>query len=89
MDCEWDATKAAKNLDSHKVAFDAARQFEWETALTAEDTRRHYGETRYVALGLIGGRLHTMVFALRGQVVRVISLRKSNRREVKHYEKVC
>jgi uncharacterized protein len=88
MKYEWDTTKAAKNLENHKVAFEAAHEFEWDTSLIKEDARQNYGETRYVALGLINGRLHTMVFALRGSVVRVISLRKSNHREVKHYEKV-
>lgn len=87
MDYEWDARKAAKNLDVHKVDFEAVYAFEWDSALIKEDTRHNYGEPRYIALGRINGRLHTMVFALRNTLVRVISLRKANRREVKHYEK--
>ncbi len=35
--------------------------------------------------GYIGHRLHVMVFCLRAETVRVISLRKANPREVKIY----
>ena len=51
----------------------------------ATDDRKDYGETREVALGLIGDRLHTLVFTMRGTVCHVISLRKSNKREIETY----
>jgi hypothetical protein len=50
------------------------------------DTRRDYGETRYIALGHIGDRVHSLVFTPRGDALHVISLRKANRREVRRYE---
>jgi uncharacterized DUF497 family protein len=59
--------------------------FEWETAVVREDTRKQYAEQRLDAIGLIGDRLHVMVYCLRGDAVRVISLRKANLREVKRY----
>jgi uncharacterized protein len=34
---------------------------------------------------LIGGRLHVLAFTMRGEVLRAISLRKANSREVKRY----
>ena len=37
-------------------------------------------------MGLIGDRLYVMVFALRETAVRIISLRKANKREIKHYD---
>ncbi|HHW4671280.1 MAG TPA: BrnT family toxin, partial [Xylella fastidiosa subsp. multiplex] len=40
---------------------------------------------RFEAKGYIGNRLHVMVFCLRGDAVRVISLRKANSREVRSY----
>ena len=86
MNYEWDDKKCNSNLKKHKVDFSAVGGFDWQCALIIEDNRRDYGETRYRAMGLIGSRLHALVFTTRGEKVRVISLRKANRREVKSYE---
>ncbi len=86
MNYEWDDKKCNSNLKNHKVDFSAVEGFDWQSALIIEDNRRDYGETRYRAMGLIGSRLHALMFAARGEKVRVISLRKANRREVKNYE---
>lgn len=84
---EWDEHKNDANRVRHGVGFEAAVEFEWESALAMADERAEYGERRYVAVGAIGGRIHVMVFTLRDGRVRIISLRKANRREVKRYEK--
>lgn len=81
----WDSAKYASNAEKHGVSFEAARLFEFETALVAVDDRKDYGEIREVALGLIGERLHTMVFTMREAVCHLISLRKSNRSEIETY----
>jgi uncharacterized protein len=49
------------------------------------DDRFDYGEVRNVAFGLINDRLFVCVYADRKAERRVISLRKANMREVKHY----
>lgn len=46
------------------------------------------GERRYLALGHIDNRFHALVYTLRGDAVRVISLRKANSREVMRYEQI-
>ena len=56
------------------------------TARIVEDLRKDYGERRFQALGLIGDRLHLMVFTPRANKAHVISLRRANKREVKRYE---
>ncbi|MDR2333750.1 MAG: BrnT family toxin [Burkholderiaceae bacterium] len=81
----FDPAKQAANVAKHGVFFAAADDFEWEAALVEADTRRNYGETRFTAVGLIGERVHVMVFNLRETTVRIISLRRANSREVKHY----
>lgn len=85
MHYEYDPAKLAANVSKHGVWFSAADDFEWETAQIAADSRKRYGETRFNAVGYIGQRLHTMAFTLRGNAVRIISLRKSNRREERRY----
>lgn len=54
--------------------------------MATEAYRRYdYGEDRFQALGLIDGRLHMLVFTIRGGTLRAISLRKANPREVRRY----
>lgn len=83
---EWDADKAAANLAKHGVSFERVHDFEWSTAQITTDDREDYGEVRTIALGLIGPVLHTLVFTERGDRIRVISLRKATKREVKAYD---
>ena len=81
----YDPKKLAINVANHQVWFHEAERFAWETAVVSVDGRRRYGETRFVAHGLIEDRLYVMVFTLRETSVRIISLRKANTREVKRY----
>ncbi len=60
--------------------------FEFETAVFKQDTRRDYGEIRIRALGYLDGRLHALVFTETAQGIRVISFRKANKHEVLAYE---
>jgi uncharacterized DUF497 family protein len=85
-DVSFDPAKNERNISSRGISFESAEQFEWDTALVAEDLRKEYGERRFLALGLIEGRLHAMVYTPRAGKVHVISLRKANRREVRRYE---
>lgn len=49
------------------------------------DERFEYGETRMIALAPKTEVLYYVAFVNRGEVRRVISLRRANRREVKYY----
>jgi len=86
MDISFDSAKSEKNLLARGISFELAAEFEWDSALLVEDLRNDYGERRFQALGLIGDRLHMMVFTPRANKAHVISLRKANKREVKRYE---
>jgi len=85
MSYEFDPAKDERNLDKHGLSLAEADGFDWETAVVDEDTRKLYAEPRFEAKGFIGERLYVMVYCLRADVVRVISLRKANTREVKDY----
>ena len=50
-----------------------------------EDDRHDYGERRVIAFGTIGGRLHVCIYTMRGEVYRLISLRRANRKEVRRW----
>ena len=48
---------------------------------TVEDTRRDYGEPRFITVGVLDGRMVVVVWTPRGAVRRVMSMRKANARE--------
>ena len=83
---EFDSGKDAANRRKHGISLERVVDFDWAEAQIERDTRRDYGEPRFVATGWIEGRLHVVVFARRGDAMRVIGLRKANRREAKRHE---
>jgi uncharacterized protein len=83
---EWDERKAAANFAKHYVRFEAVYRFDWETAVEFEDDRFAYDETRIVAIGWIDGALHTLTYTWRGESIRVISLRRSDKSEQRTYD---
>jgi len=84
---EWGEAKRQANIISHGVDFATAVDFDWSTALETRDDRNNYGEERFIVLGAINSRLHVMIYTMRDDNIRIISLRKANQREVKYYEK--
>lgn len=85
MELEFDPAKDQRNVAERGISFALAADFDFDTALIARDDRRDYGEPRFMALGFIGDRLHVLVFTMRGQTLRVISLRRANERECARY----
>ena len=87
MDVEFDDEKDRSNGDKYGISLARAGEMDVDTALIALDDRLDYGEPRYVALGMIEGRLHSLVFTMRGETMRAISLRKANAKERKRYDR--
>jgi uncharacterized DUF497 family protein len=83
---EFDAEKDALNRHKHGVSLVQAVPIDWRKVMATPDHRRSYGEERYIAATPIGDRLHVVVFTIRNGTLRIISLRKANRREIKRYE---
>jgi uncharacterized DUF497 family protein len=84
---EFDAAKSAKNLKERGIGFERFADMDLETSVIVEDARADYGEHRVRLFGAIDGRLHVAVITYRGDRVRVISLRRANRREERTYAK--
>jgi uncharacterized DUF497 family protein len=83
----YDPNKSAKNLAERGLPFELVGELAWDTVQVFEDGRKDYGEVRLQLWGLIGGRLHIAVVTPRGDDLRVISLRKANKKEVLRYGK--
>ena len=85
---EFDPAKDAANVAKHQgISLVDAQAFEWGTSVINQDTRHSYPEQRFEAVGYIDQRLFVMVFRNRGSAVRVISLRRANKREETRYAK--
>jgi uncharacterized DUF497 family protein len=82
----WDPAKSESNFAKHRVWFDAVAKFVWTSAIVLPDERQKYEEARWIAFGSIAGRTHVLVFTFREPALRVISLRKANRREQEIFE---
>ena len=85
MRISYDPAKNERNIRNRALSFESAVDFDFEGALFAVDERHDYGETRYIAVGMLGVRLHVLCFAETAEGIRVISFRKGNAREVKRY----
>ena len=81
----FDPAKDVANLRKHGLSLAEAGYLEWDTALIWPDARRDYGELRLSALVLRKERLFFVAFVERKEGLRIISLRKANRKEVLKY----
>ena len=85
MRIEFDPAKDVANQTKHGMSLSVAGELDWEAALVWMNDRFEYGETRMIALAPKTQTLYYVAFVDRGEARRVISLRRANRREVKHY----
>ncbi len=82
-----DSDKSAKNVEKHGLPLDRLAGLDLAAGVIDLDTRRDYGEDRYVVTAPLEKRLHVGCFCIREGAFRVISLRKANDREVRRYER--
>lgn len=87
MDIEFDAEKDASNIAKHGASLAEAEALNWDWLWCYADDRQDYGELREVGYAPIGLRVYCVVFVQRGEVFRIISLRKANGREVQDYDR--
>lgn len=85
MDITFDSAKDEGDKNKRGVTLELASKIDWPEVLWQPDTRKDCGELREVGYTVIDGRLYCVVFPQRGDVMHVISLRKANPREVRHY----
>jgi uncharacterized DUF497 family protein len=87
MNIEFDSAKNALNIKTHGISLADAALLDWDTIHVFVDTRKNYGETRYIGYAYIGNHMYCVIFTIRQDNIRIISLRKANSREVKRYDK--
>ncbi len=86
MEFEWDEDKKFKNWQKHGIDFaEAALMFE-NPIISQEDTRRDYGEKRFIAIGQYDGKYQMIVYTFRNDKIRLISARKASEDEKRKYQ---
>ncbi|MDP3251779.1 MAG: BrnT family toxin [Hydrogenophaga sp.] len=86
MDISFDSDKNVSNIGKHGVPLTLASRIDWSEVLSCPDDRKDYGELREIGFAVIDDRLYVVVFVQRDEMMRVISLRKANAREVQMYD---
>ena len=82
---EFDLQKRFQTLLERGLDFGRAGEIFSGTIHTFPDLRQSYGESRFITLGFLDGRLTVVVWTPRGSRKRIISMRNANERENKEY----
>jgi uncharacterized DUF497 family protein len=80
MQFEWDETKRESNLAKHGVDFVLGEMLFDGRPVTTAPSRRQT-EERYMTTGEIDGRFFTAIWTWRGDVIRLISMRRARNAE--------
>ena len=82
---EWDDAKNAANRRKHGVAFEVVWSIDWTKAVIEVDDRFDYGEERARAFVRTPGQALCIAFTMRGDVMRIISIRRVHDKEARQY----
>lgn len=83
---EYDPEKRRDNLEKHGYDFELAKYI-YENPNVVTVRSDYPAEVRYIDIAPWGNRLLVLVYTMRGDAVRPISLRPAGRKERRLYEK--
>jgi uncharacterized DUF497 family protein len=81
MKLEFDQVKRNKTLLERGLDFARAAEVFDGIHFTGQDKRMNYEEDRFITVGWLDAHMVVMVWTPRGEVRRIISMRKANDRE--------
>ncbi len=79
MKFEFDPKKSISNNEKHGITLKAGVEL-WNT-LSIEINAKNVDEPRFMRIGKINQKFYTCIFTKRGDVIRLISLRRSRKLE--------
>ena len=83
---EWDESKRQKALKERDVDFKLARFVLTDPNLVRRiDDKRNYKETRYLAYGMVYGRVFKLSYIMYGTTYKVLSLYKLHEKNQEQY----
>ena len=82
---EWDPAKSTANKLKHGIDFDQARAL-WQDTKRVVTASGYMGpESRQLTIGELDGKMYTAVFTMRGDIIRIISVRRARKQEEANY----
>ena len=85
MEFEFDEARSRQNADKHGMDFVVAQQL-WLDVRMIEIPARPVDESRWLVVGLIGRTHYSAVITRRRHRIRIISGRRSRKKEMARYE---
>jgi uncharacterized DUF497 family protein len=85
MNFEYDPNKSPSNREKHGIDFEEAQAM-WLDPDLIEIRARTEDEPRYIVIGEIRDTHWSGVITYRGDAIRIISVRRSRREEIRLYE---
>jgi uncharacterized DUF497 family protein len=85
MRFEYDQEKSAANKRRHGIDFDRAQTI-WDDPERVEISARGLDKPRYLVIGKIDGGHWSAVMTYGNESIRLISVRRSRKEEMEHYE---
>ncbi len=87
MEFEFDPAKSASNKEKHGIDLVEAQALWRDGGLELVLSKaRLTSEERFLAIGRIEGKHWTAICTLRGQAIRIISVRRARKEEVDYYD---
>ena len=84
-DFEFDAKKSKSNFAKHGIDFVEAQKL-WDDPMLLEIPAKTDDEPRLMLIGQIGEKHWSAVITFRGDIIRLISVRRARTEEVALYE---
>jgi uncharacterized DUF497 family protein len=85
MKFEWDENKKRSNKEKHGIDFETATQL-WNDNYRIKIQTLFPGENRSILIARLERKLWAAIFTERGDVIRIISVRRARNKEAKLYE---
>lgn len=85
MPFDWDPQKSIANKEKHGIDFETAKRL-WFDENRVEIHASHPVEDRWILISKKDDKLWTAIYTLRGNTIRIISVRRSREKEVDLYD---
>jgi len=85
MRYEYDANKSLSNKQKHGIDFEEAKLL-WNDDKMVEIETSYEDESRFINIGIIATKFYTVVTTYRKNKIRIISVRRSRKKEIEIYE---
>ena len=83
---EFDEQKSLSNKEKHGVDFIEAQDLWSGGILITSPAKNLSDEQRWAAIGKLGERHWVAFYTMRGDVIRLISVRRARKGEIEYYE---